>query len=199
MLPLYVTHTIRPSGEQGFQLRDPHRDDSIKLTYVPWPEGRVNPPSFGTHLSSTSVEATRIQVQHSKHSPLGIYPEDGKLTSLDDTFSLPILHVRRLKSLSAYADVLPDVLRHFFYRAPLLEDLYIDITSRFNVAINEPLFNRNLSPYDDLTKFNCQRRHVGILLFHIFESISFRNAVGPEDSIQRSSSTLPGQMVPSAI
>ena len=66
-------------------------------------------------------------------------------TRLRDAFSPVIPHARRLKSLTVYAEALPDHHNHFRAHTPLLEKLDIKLPSGRNIVLDGALLNGDLS------------------------------------------------------
>ncbi|KAF9645559.1 hypothetical protein BDM02DRAFT_3148684 [Thelephora ganbajun] len=125
----------------------------ISLTHVcrGWREMFTSRSSLWTRLDFMNVEKTHTYIQRSKSSSLEICLEGHKgNTYFDDAFSLVIPHIRRLKSLTIRADVLPAALRRLHQHAPLLEELDIDLTCPHPPILDRALFNGDLSSLREL-------------------------------------------------
>ena len=185
--------------------------DLITLTHVcrGWRDTFISRSSLWTQLDFMNVDKTRTYIQRSKSSPLELHLErDEDNTYLDDAFSLVTPHIHRIKSLTIYADALPDNIRHFNCYAPLLEELDIDLTSPHAPVLNNALFNRDISslrelrlsgvvtylPWTDLanlTTFNLKSCRPGrdfvTRLLDFFENAPLLRTIMLEDSIPKSS------------
>lgn len=94
----------------------------------------------------TSVDKTQTYIRRSKPSPLRVHVE----VYLDQALSLVIPQIPRLRSLTICTDAIPDALRHFRCRAPLLQDLVIDVTSPGQI-LDSALFDGDLSSLHELS------------------------------------------------
>ena len=185
--------------------------DLITLTHVcrGWRDTFISRSSLWTQLDFMNVDKTRTYIQRSKSSPLELHLErDEDNTYRDDAFSLVTPHIHRIKSLTIYADALPDALRYFNCRAPLLEELDIDLTSPRAPVLNSALFGGDLSslralsltrvvtnlPWKNLTNlttFNLKSCRPGrgfvTRLLDFFENAPLLRTIMLEDSIPKSS------------
>ena len=166
-----------------------------------------------------NFDKTRTYIQHSKSSPLEIFLEmyGNDDTYLDEAFLLVTPHICRIKSLTIYADAMPDAIRHLYCHAPLLEELEIDLTCAAHaLVLDSALFEGNLSslrglslsgvitrlPWNNLanlTNFNlksCNPGHDFInQLLDFFENAPLLRSITLEDSIPKSSNAPSGRMV----
>ena len=164
-----------------------------------------------------NVDKTRTYIQRSKSSPLKLYLErDEDSTYLDDAFSLVTPHIHRIKSLTIYADALPDALRYFNHCAPLLEELGIDLTSPRAPVLDSALFRGDLSslrrlelsgvithlPWKNLANLttlilkSCHPGHDFVTrLLDFFENAPLLRKIVLEDSIPKSSNAPSGRIV----
>ena len=148
--------------------------------------------------------------------PLGAPPRKRRRQHLlDDLFLLVAPHIHRIKSLTIYADALPDVLRYFSHRAPLLEELDINLTSP-RAPVGSALFGGDLSslrrlglsgvitllPWKNLASLttfilkSCRPGHDFVTrLLDFFESAPLLRTLMLEDSILKSSNAPPGRIL----
>lgn len=120
----------------------------LTLTHVcrGWREIFTSRSSLWTKLNFTSVDRTRAYIQRSKSSPLKIHIEYGQDPPfLDNAFSLVIPHLHRLKSLVVSTRVRSDFFKHFYYHAPLLEELDIFDVDSQGLVFSNKFFNGDLS------------------------------------------------------
>ena len=194
--------------------------DLITLTHVcrSWRDVFISRPSLWTRLDFTNVDKTRTYIHRSKSSPLEINLDQHQENPyLDDAVLLVIPHIRRLKSLTIYAEVIPDVIKHFSCHAPLLEKLDVDLTDFHTPTFDYPLFKGDLSslrelslrgyitlkPWNNLanlTTFKLDPYWPGqcsiTLLLNLFECTPLLHTIGLEDPIPMSSDAPAERIVP---
>ena len=101
-----------------------------------------------------NIDKTRAYIERSRSSPLKIHIQLNKYKNtgyLDDALPLAIPHLRQLKSLTIYADVLPGPLKHFCCQTPLLEELDIHFRCSHGSTLDRTLFDGDLSSLRKLT------------------------------------------------
>jgi hypothetical protein len=102
-------------------------------------------------LSWTSRTSTKHAPSSSAHNvPLGNLSPQIPTHQLHDAVSLSIPHIRRLKSLTVHADILPDILSYFYRPTPLLEKLDINLSVCLAPILGRALFGGDLSPSREL-------------------------------------------------
>jgi len=195
--------------------------DLIMLTHVcrGWRDVFTSCSSLWTRLDFMNIEKTRTYIQRSRSSPLEIHLEKGYgLNYLGDAFSLVIPYLRRIKSLIIYADILPDVFRHFRCQTPLLEELSILLYNDPNQILDGALFGGDLSSLRKLTLSGTitithfpwnNMANLKVLnliswgpgysmtrLLNFFESAPLLHMVRLKDSIPDSSDVLPQRIIP---
>ena len=148
--------------------------------------------------------------------PLGAPPRKRRRQHLlDDLFLLVAPHIHRIKSPTIYADALPDVLRYFSHRAPLLGELDINLTSP-RAPVDSALFGGDLSslrrlglsgvithlPWKNLASLttfilkSCRPGHDLVTrLLDFFENAPLLRTIMLEDSILKSSNAPPGRIL----
>jgi len=193
----------------------------IALTHVcrGWRDMFISRSSLWTQLDCMDFDKTRTYIQRSKSSPLEIFLEmyEDDDTYLDDAFLLVTPHIHRIKSLTIYADAMPDAIKQLHCHAPLLEGLNIDLTcAAYAPVLDSALFEGDLSslrelslggvitrlPWNNLanlTNFNLKscppgRGFINRLL-DFFENAPLLCTITLEDSIPKSSDAPSGRMV----
>jgi hypothetical protein len=183
----------------------------IALTHVcrGWRDMFISRSSLWTQLDCTNVDKTRTYIQRSKSSPLEIFlEEDEDDTYLDGAFLLVAPHIHRIRSLTIWADAMPDAIGHLYHHAPLLEELDIDLRCARAPVLDSTLFDGDLSslrelslsgvitslPWNNmanLTIFNLKTCRPGrdfvTRLLDFFESAPLLHTIMLEDSIPKSS------------
>ena len=122
--------------------------DLIVLTHVchRWRDTFISRTSLWTRFDFTNVDKTRTYIQRSQSSSLKFH--FGGFGVIDEALTLVTPHIRRLKSLTIDAPVLPSVLRHLRRPTPLIEKL--DIKCFGDQALDNALFNGDLSSLREL-------------------------------------------------
>ena len=191
----------------------------ITLTHVShgWREMFISRSSLWTNLNFTNIERTRAYIQRSKSSPLNISIGNGGIEAyLNNVLPLVIPHIPGMKSLTIRTVITPDILRHFHFRAPLLERLDIENTSPDVQIFDNALFNGDLSPLRGLSlvgvttdlpwtnmvnlavfKLSCPRGHEVTVtqLLNFFESAPLLHTINITNSIPNSSDAPPERIV----
>ena len=134
---------------------------------------------------------------------------------LDETFPLLIPNLHRLKTLMVGTDVPPDFLKHFFFHAPLLDKLWIQVDCPQAPILDNTLFGGDLSSLwsldlggvvTQLPWRNMENLKTFILtspppgqditqLLDFLESAPLLDMVSLTDSIPTSSSAPPNRLV----
>ena len=100
-----------------------------------------------TELAFANIDKTGAYIERSKFSPSKIILKtrgnDGRV--LADLFSLVIPHIHRVKSLTIYGETFPNVIGYFRHRVPFLEELNISVFHDHEPALDDSLFNGDLS------------------------------------------------------
>lgn len=120
---------------------------TIRLTHVcsGWREIFISRSSLWTCLDFKNVDKTRTYIHRSGHSPLDLSLEDRESRPyLDDAFSLVIPQIHRLRSLTVCANDSGPILKHFHSRAPLLQELHIQLPSHRQI-LDSNLFDGDFS------------------------------------------------------
>lgn len=136
-----------------------HMDEGIiALTHVcqGWRELFISRSSLWTSLDCTNVGKTRVYIERSKTSPVGIHLEKSYSNAYrSDALLLAAAHINRLRSLTVCGSsgILPDLEKHFSCPAPLLRKLKINFDFDRSRAPSFPmtLFNGDLSGLRDLS------------------------------------------------
>ena len=121
----------------------------VPLTHVcrGWRDLFASHSSLWTELAFVNIDKTGTYIERSKFSPLKIilktWSDDGRV--LADPFSLVIPHIHRVKSPAIYGKTLPNVIGYFRRRVPFLEELNISIFHDHEPALDDSLFNGDLS------------------------------------------------------
>jgi len=193
--------------------------DLIALTHVcrGWRDAFTSCPSLWTRLDCMDIDKTHTYIQRAKSSPLEVRLTKARNTNyLDAAFSLVVPHLRRLKSLSVYADTLPDDLRHFHCREPLLEELNIILYHHNNPTLDSTLFEGDLSslrelnlrrvitrlPWNNMENLrvlnlrSCPSGYDLTRLLDFFESAPLLHTVELRDSIPNATNIPPRRIVP---
>ena len=191
----------------------------IKLTQVcrRWRNAFTSRSSLWAKLDFTNVDKTRTYIQRSQLSPLKLrLIKDQHTSYLDDAFSLVIPHIHRLESLTVQGDVLPVALGHFRCPAPLLKELYINLSRHPTTVLDSALFGGDLTSLRELTlrgnianlpwKNLANLRKFGFLAHPIapdvtqhldfFESAPLLRTVALVNSLPRTSDAPPKRIVP---
>ncbi|KAF9780829.1 hypothetical protein BJ322DRAFT_284954 [Thelephora terrestris] len=192
--------------------------DLIKLTHVcrGWRELFTTRSSLWTQLDFRNVEKTRAYIQRSKYSPLELSLKNCDGASYtDEATSLMVPHIHRLKSLTVFAKILPEVFEHCFCAAPLLEELDICVAGSRDPVLDSALFNGDLStlrvlslygvtthlPWRTLANLRALTlgswgpKHGVTQLLDIFESSPLLQTVSLEDSVPELSDAPPERIV----
>ena len=164
-----------------------------------------------------NVDKTRTYIQRSKSSPLELSLKNREGASyLDEATLLVVPHIRRLKSLTVHANVLPSVLRNCCCHAPPLEKLGVCVAGPKNPVLDSAPPNGDLSslgtlcvrgvithlPWRNLRNlrvFTLASRPPGrsvTQLLDILESAPLLHTVDLEDSVPDSSDAPPERIVP---
>ena len=164
-----------------------------------------------------NVDKTRTYIQRSKSSPLELSLKNREGASyLDEAALLVVPHIRRLKSLTVHANVLPSVLRNCCCHAPPLEKLGVCVAGPKNPVLDSAPPNGDLSslgtlcvrgvithlPWRNLRNlrvFTLASRPPGrsvTQLLDILESAPLLHTVDLEDSVPDSSDAPPERIVP---
>ena len=129
-------------------------EDVITLTHVcrAWREIFISHSSLWANFQCTDTDKTRIYLERSKSSPIGLsLSREGDLPPHDPYFQVIPRAIGRLKSLFVQAtpNNLSDITAHLSHPAPLLEYLSIDGDHEFHLnghaSFTTTLFNGDLS------------------------------------------------------
>ena len=103
-------------------------------------------PRCGSRLDCRNVDKTHAYIERSKSAPLEICIEAfGHDYYTKEAFLLAAPHIGRLKYLSILAGDLPDIIHYFFRRAPLLEELNINLYARPFPVLSGAFLDGNLT------------------------------------------------------
>jgi len=194
--------------------------DLITLTHVchGWRDTFISRSSLWTQLDFMNTDKTRTYIQRSKSCSLEVYlGKDEEDTYLDDALLMVTPHIHRIKSITIYANALPDAIQYFYCQIPLLEELEIHLACGLTPVLDDTLFNRDLSslrhlhlsgvithlPWKNLanlTSFNlrfCRPGHDFVTrLLDFFENAPLLREIMLEYTIPGSSDAPPGRIVP---
>ena len=136
---------------------DNDRDEGlIKLTHVcrSWREIFISCPSLWTRLDCMNVDKTRVYIERSKSSPLGIdIGRVGNASYREEAFVLAIPHIGRLRNLSISGNptkVLPTLVEYFSCPVLLLNELNINFICGQAPTLPDKLFNGDLPSLREL-------------------------------------------------
>lgn len=177
----------------------------------------ISRSSLWTVLHCEDVDETRTFIQRSRYSPLHVCLMRHRTMGnfLDETFPLLIPNLHRLKTLMVGTDVPPDFLKHFFFHAPLLDKLWIQVDCPQAPILDNTLFGGDLSSLwsldlggvvTQLPWRNMENLKTFILtspppgqditqLLDFLESAPLLDMVSLTDSIPTSSSAPPNRLV----
>ena len=103
-------------------------------------------PRCGSRLDCRNVDKTHAYIERSKSAPLEICIEAfGHDYYTKEAFLLAAPHIGRLKYLSILAGDLPDIIHYFFRRAPLLEELNINLYAHPFPVLSGAFLDGNLT------------------------------------------------------
>lgn len=190
---------------------------SITLTHVcrGWRNIFISRSSLWADIEFKNIDKTRTYIQRSNSSPLNIYLGDDDDDTNLDAFSSAVPHLPRLKSLTIFAVDLPDTLKHFYFPAPLLEELDINVDSDDDQVLDGSLFDGDFSslhqlrlcgvtthlPWRNLVNLqvvkieSCRPVCKITQLLDFFESAPILHTIELEGSIPTSSDALPERIV----
>jgi len=192
------------------------------LTHVcrGWRELLIARPSLWARLDCKNANKTRVYLERSKLSPLGVsLYKDVDTTYLEDAFLSVVPHISRLKSLSIFGrvDILKNLTPRISYPTPLLRESMVTVDYNPTPVLEETLFNGDLSslralslagvithlPWEnlsELTTFTLSRvpkYKISITqLLDFFENAHRLKDITLRHSVPTSSDAPPGRVVP---
>lgn len=114
-----------------------------------WRKVLIAHSSLWTHFECKDIEKTRIYIERSKSSPLEIalYEHGESHNYHEEAFLLVIPHINRIASISISGgqDLFQYLIKHFSCHVLLLRDLDLTLTLKPSPALDNKLFNGDLS------------------------------------------------------